>query len=177
MVCKSYQKYGLENAYRKVCMSIAETEANINMFNRMIREGVSTNDIRHFSVKQAEQCRVYKKTNLCIEKVAMKSKRTDALALVKRLRQIKHRTKQSLKAIYTDDIKKAHRIIDKINRKASGYRSWLKELKHQKIDHLAERQRKEETNCRTILNCHPRVRSILKDINTDILNLTLQHHQ
>ena len=56
-------------------MSLAEAEANITMFNRMIKEQVPTNDVRHFTVKQAAQCRVYKQTSRRLERVAMKFKR------------------------------------------------------------------------------------------------------
>ena len=165
MVCKSHQKYGLVRAYREVCMSIAETESNIIMFNKMIRGGVSTNDIRHFSVKQAAQCRIYTKTNLHMEKIAMKHKRKDALAFVKRLRQEKHRTKLSLEMIYEDDRKKVRTIIDRINRRASDYKVWLKEAKQQKIDHLIFKRQIDCTNARSLSACPPRVKALLEKVD------------
>ena len=91
------------------------------MFNGMIRRGISTNDIRHFVVKQAAQCRIYKSTNPKLEKVAMRIKRMDALALAKRLRQAKHRCKMSLISAHSD-LDKANRVIDRINRLASQTR-------------------------------------------------------
>ena len=101
-------------------MSLAETEANITMFNYMIKKQVSTNDVRHFIVKQAAQCRVYKQTNRRLERVAMHMKRSDAIALAKRLRQQKHRSKTSIRHYFDREI--ANNLIDKINRKASVYR-------------------------------------------------------
>ena len=168
MVRKSHQKYRLEKAYREVSMSIAETEANVYMFNKMIRLCLSTNDIRQFSVNQAAQCRVYKKTNLRIEKVAMKGKRSDALALVKRLRQRKHRVKQSLRSIYKDDPTKAAKKIDDINRRVSSYRTWLKDCKRQKIEHLSgKREITDSYNNISLSSCPRRVQEKTRSTDKD----------
>ena len=82
-------------AYRELCMNIAEARANITMFNSMIRMKIATNDIRQFSLKQAAQCRVYKGPNLRLEKSAMRNKRKDLIAHVKRMQQEKYRVKKS----------------------------------------------------------------------------------
>ena len=87
MAGRSCQKYRLEKAYRESCMTLAETEANITMFNSMIRKKVPTTDIRQFAAKQAAQCRVHKQISQKIVHLAMKVKRADAIAFAKRLRR------------------------------------------------------------------------------------------
>ena len=101
-------------------MKIAETQANILMFNSMIRKNIATNDIKQFSQKQAAQCRVYLKPNPKLERVAMMNMRADLLAHIKRLRQVKDRTKRSLISLYSaNDLVRIRRVISKINKNAS----------------------------------------------------------
>ena len=116
-------------------MLIAETEANITMFNSMIRRKIPTNDIRRFAVKQATQCRVYRQTNSRMEGIALRIKRMDAIAFAKRQRHIKHKNKLSLIACYSDK-DRAKKIINRINTNAREYKRWLKRSKDRKIDHL-----------------------------------------
>ena len=151
-------------------MSLAEAEAIITMFNCMIKEQVPTNDVRQFTVKQAAQCRIYKQTNRRLEKVAMKIKRSDALALAKRIRQEKHRYKRSLTSFHHDK-SLANQIIDRTNRRASAYKKDLICMKKDKIEFLQQKYNIEDKNRRSIESCHPRVKKILRDLevfNKDI---------
>ena len=93
MVDQKNQKSGAENVYRKACLQVVETETTISMLNRMIRNGVSTNDVMSFSINQAMLRRVHKETNRKIKKTAMKVKRIDALALAKRSRRYRYEAK------------------------------------------------------------------------------------
>ena len=44
----------VEELLEKTCRSLNETEVNIGLFGKMIRNGVATNDVRSFVSNQAE---------------------------------------------------------------------------------------------------------------------------
>ena len=146
-------------------MSIVEEESNIALFNEMIRKGLSTNNVRQFALKQAAQCRVKRQTSPKLLKIAMKLKKIDALAHVKRLRQTKHRIKKLLLIGGEDKVRKR---IDTINRRASIYKSWLRQEKKQKIDFIQNKHSAEDAENKSIKSCHPKVRHLLK--NLDVFN-------
>ena len=50
------------------------------MFQRMIKSGVATNEVRNFAHKQQNQNRQASKTALVLSKVAMKQKLKDAFS-------------------------------------------------------------------------------------------------
>ena len=156
-------------------MKIAETQANILMFNSMIRKNIATNDIKQFSQKQAAQCRVYLKPNPKLERVAMMNKRADLLAHIKRLRQVKDRTKRSLISLYSaNDLDRIRRVISKINKNASYLKKKLKKKKLCKVEFLSVKyqldKRREQT--RSLDRCPSQVRAILGHL--DIFNCEIQ---
>ena len=161
MVSESNQKFELEKTYREVCMNLAEIESNISMFNNMIRDRVPTSDIRHFALKQAAQCRVYKQTNQRIERAAMKAKRNDAIASAKRLRQMKYKIKKKLLRAHKNK-EKASRVIQKFNNKAREYRRALKQQKDFKVQYL--RAKYDSHPIRTLESCPKDVRDILENV-------------
>ena len=163
MAGQSCQKYKLERAYRETCMTIVTTEANISMFNSMIRRKLATNDVRNFAKKQAAQCRVYKQASHRLEKLAMKLKRMDAIASVKRLRSEKYKIKLSLMSSYSDK-EKAKKVINNINYNASDYKRWLRESRRSKVDHIETKRQIEEQNRRSLESCPSVVRGMLKDL-------------
>ena len=168
MVGKSLQKYRLERAYREVSISLIEVETNIKLFNDLIRKRIPTNDIRHFTLKQAAQCRVYQQPNHKLEMVAMKMKRKDALAQAKRLRQKKKKTKYLLLGVSAEPNKTKKRIHD-VNASAREYRKELQLMKRDKVQFLEGKKIAEESSSRSLKNCHPRARNIIE--NLDIFNI------
>ena len=66
---------------------LAVTEANIEMFNTLIKLNLATNDVSNFLKKQTIHKRVDVKPDLKVLKHAMRSKLTDACAFSKRLRR------------------------------------------------------------------------------------------
>ena len=167
MVSKSNQKFKMGRAYRELCMNIAEARANITMFNSMIRMKIATNDIRQFSLKQAAQCRVYKGPNLRLEKSAMRNKRKDLIAHVKRMQQEKYRVKKSLISLYNDrDLKKIGQVIRRINHGASNLMKKLKHDKKHKIAFISAKyqQNKKDDQAKSLDKCLAPVRNILMDL-------------
>ena len=164
MVGKSLQKYRLERAYREVSLSLVEVETNIKMFNDLIRKKIPTNDIRHFTLKQAAQCRVYQQPNHKLEMVAMKMKRKDALAHAKRLRQSKKKTKYLLLG-ETAELNKTKKKIHDINANAREYKKELQLEKRDKVQFLEGKKIIEDSSLKSLRNCHPRARDIIKDLD------------
>ena len=66
---------------------LAVTEANVVMFNALIKLNLATNDVKNFVSKQIIHKRVEKKPDLKVQKYAMKSKLLDAISFSKRLRR------------------------------------------------------------------------------------------
>ena len=167
MAGRSCQKYRLEKAYRESCMTLAETEANITMFNSMIRKKVPTTDIRQFAAKQAAQCRVHKQISQKIVHLAMKVKRADAIAFAKRLRRAKYRNKNILISCYQVK-EKVRKVIHEINNKASEYKEWLRGEKRDKIEHLEAKYSTVNLTTKSLKSCPPGARELLQDL--DIFN-------
>ena len=82
--------------YKKTCKRLTEAEVNCNMFSKMIRSGVATNDVRNFINKQSKMKRVNQKMNIGLVKSTMKMKLNDACASANRLRQEKRKLKDLL---------------------------------------------------------------------------------
>ena len=159
MVDKKNQKLGAENVYRKACLQIVETETTISMLNKMIRNGVSTNDVMSFSINQASLRKVHKDTSRKIEKTAMKAKRNDALALAKRLRRKRYEAKLKVLKSYENN-QKAYKSIRNINKNMREYKSTLLREKYQKVEHLKNKY--EYVNRRTLKSCNQNVRLLLE---------------
>ena len=86
----------VERQLMKICNKLNVTEVNIGLFNRMIRAGVSTNDVRNFVSKQQKLKRSKLRSNRILSKVAMKQKLFDACSTAVQLRREKKRLRESL---------------------------------------------------------------------------------
>jgi len=140
MVGKTNQRIGAEYVYRKLCTQVAETEATIKMLNKMIRCGITTNDEKNFSLKQANLRGVHRETNPRIEKAAMKAKKLDAISHAKRLRRDKFHAKQALIASYMGLNSKVQDRIAKINKNTKVLKKYFIKEKMEKFDHLKQKQ-------------------------------------
>ena len=80
----------VEKQLKDVCTKLNETEANINMFGHMIRNGIATNDVRNFVSKQSDMKRMSNKYDQRLSKTAMRRKINDACAQALRLRRMKN---------------------------------------------------------------------------------------
>ena len=75
---------------RQTCRKLAVTEANVELFSDMAKNGVATDDVRSFVVQQREKQGVFKNLNKRVIKDVMKQKYKDACAVASRLRQKRH---------------------------------------------------------------------------------------
>ena len=98
-----------------------------------------------------------------MEKAAMKLKRNDALALLKRLRQQRYRSKMYLLEVYgTANQNKASKVLKKINKNAREYKKTLLKEKFDKCDHLKAKYK--YTREKTLKSCPGGVRSLLEQL-------------
>ena len=54
---------------KDTCLKIAETEANVSLFQHMVKNKVATNDIRNFVVKQSGMRRTNKKLDMKLMRI------------------------------------------------------------------------------------------------------------
>ena len=74
----------VEKQLSRTCSKLAEAATRVELFSRMVRNGVATNDVRCFVAKQSDMKRVNQQFNKNLSKAAMKHKLSDAYAEVKR---------------------------------------------------------------------------------------------
>ena len=76
----------VERQLVRTCLKLSETEVNVKLFSKMVKNGVATNDVRNFVAKQA----LLKSSNHCLDPVlirrAMRNKLVDACSLARSLR-------------------------------------------------------------------------------------------
>ena len=68
----------VECLLEKTLESLAATEANIELFNTLIRLDLATNDVKSFVSKQTIHKRIDKRPDIKVQRVSMKSKLHDA---------------------------------------------------------------------------------------------------
>ena len=139
MVVENNQKSKLELKYWNICVSIVETETNIIMFNRMLRKGLATNDVASFAMKQAARKKVYVEPDKKVIKAAMKSKRADAIAWLKRIRLTKFNTRKQLVETSNNKETTVNRI-NNMNKRANSMRKKILKTKISKVQHLTKKQ-------------------------------------
>ena len=125
---KGYKE--VEERLEITCKKLCETEVNIRLFDRMIKNGVATNDVRSFVAKQAKLKSSDHKMNSDLTKKAMKSKRADACSLAQKLRRKKEGLINKLKKEYNFPNKKYRKLMSKILGGSANHR--LKHIKKTK---------------------------------------------
>ena len=60
----------MEEQLKGVCRKLNETEAIVEMFSQMVSNGVATNDVRNFVVKQSNMKKSDNKYDLKLSKAA-----------------------------------------------------------------------------------------------------------
>ena len=88
----------VEKQLKEICMKLNETEANVEMFCNMVKNGVATNDVRNFVSKQTDMKRTNNKYDLKFSRTVMRRKLNDACAQASRLR----RTKNEIESLLTE---------------------------------------------------------------------------
>ena len=153
----------VEEQLVRVCRKLTETEVNIEMFGRMVRSGVATNDVHNFVVKQSDMKRVSQKYDLKLSKSAMKRKLSDACALASKLRQSKNRLRSSLIEEFNYSSSKCRNIMLKVNKQNTYHRTKHKSKAMFKYKHC-ERKVRRVCSQSNIKDIPAAVWDILKDV-------------
>ena len=91
----------VECQLRMTYARLAETEANLFLFSKLQALGMATNDVANFVKKQTIHRKANHTPDLKVQKAAMRSKMTDALAYAKRLRQQRDTLKKRIQRKYS----------------------------------------------------------------------------
>ena len=86
----------VEKQLRHVSKKLAETEVNIGLFNKMAKECVPTNDVRHFILNQTNMKQSSGTVQYSMVRRIMREKLNDACSTANRLRRKKKRLKRLL---------------------------------------------------------------------------------
>ena len=119
-VCKN--PVPVERRLNKVCKKLNATEVNIGMFQRMLKRGVLTNDVRCFTMNQHKLKKTVSKLNNAVPKAAMKQKLNDAYSTAGRLRREKKYLSNTLSTEFEYSKSKTKRVIKRIMKRANDYR-------------------------------------------------------
>ena len=112
----------VERQFGRACKKLTEVEVNVNMFKKMIKSGVTTNDVRHFVVNQSKLKRISQKVNMSLARSAMKIKLNDACAEANRLRQEKCRLKRVLRHSFKYSNSRCKGVVRLALEKAKNHR-------------------------------------------------------
>ena len=93
----------VECQLKKTYELLADTEANIDMFDALIKLNLATNDVLSFINKQTIHKKVVRQPDLKVQKLAMSSKISDAVAFSKRLRKQRDILKARVSKKYDGD--------------------------------------------------------------------------
>ena len=113
----------VERRLSKVCKKLSVTEININMFHRMIKNNVATNDVRSFANNQQYLNRHREKTAALLSKAAMRQKLKDACSTACRLKSEKKQLEKALTNNHGYTKSKVKRVVKKIRKRTSNCRS------------------------------------------------------
>ena len=123
---------------------IAATEANVELFEKLLKLGLATNDIKNFILKQSAQKRILCKPDFKVLRSAMRSKLSDACAFLKRLRRLRDTLKKRIARKYSSRKAYGRKVVDEL---VSKYREKkILELKkvRRKIEFLKEKEEAEQ---------------------------------
>ena len=154
----------VEEQLEKTCKKLNETEVNIRLFNKMVRNGVATNDVRNFVSKQAELKSMNHEINCSLTKKAMKSKFIDACALARKLRYRKTELKYQLITEFNYSKKKCRTLVKKSMGKMSNHRHKHRIKAMKKYDHCLKKMNDDRMN-KDFKDIPERAWDILKGVN------------
>ena len=81
---------------KKTCKRVAEVEVNVQLFTKMTKESVATNDVRSMVYKQAKQCNAKSKLDERLIKYLMKRKLNDVCSQLNNLKQKRTRIRREM---------------------------------------------------------------------------------
>ena len=154
----------VEEQLIETCVKLNETEVNVKLLSRMIRNGVATNDVRNFVTKQAGLKRMDGEINCALTKKAMKSKFVDACSLARELRKSKAMLRNLLVGKFKYSNRACRRLVASELGKLTNHRHKLKKKAMKKYHHC-ESKMKLEKNRRDFEDIPTDAWSLVKGVN------------
>ena len=151
----------VECRLRKVYGNLAVTEANIEMFNILIKKNLATKDVTSFVKKQAIHKRVSSKPDPRVQHIAMRSKLYDACAQARKLRLERDTLKRRLARKYETRKSVGRRVLDGLVRDYRSYKEAELQAKKKKIMIIQQNQEVEKE----ITSAPPGTAEILSMVN------------
>ena len=137
----------VEEQLIETCVKLDETEVNVRLLDKMIRNGVATNDVRNFVTKQAGLKRMNGEINYALTKKAMKSKFVDACSLARKLRKTKTILKNLLTEKFKYSNKECKRIVKRKLGKLTNHRHKIKRKAMKKYHHCESKMKVDKDRC------------------------------
>ena len=160
-VSQTQKKQTVEGRLWRTYKALAATESNVYLFNTLKKQGLATNDVRHFVEKQTTNKKVKVFADNRVKKSAMQSKLTDALAYAKRLRQDKNLYKNKVSTKYRNSVAKGRRVMDEIYKRYLSLRESQMETAKKKVKWYRER----EVMTKSIIEAPDNVKDLLSGVN------------
>ena len=155
----------VEEQLKGVCRKLNEIEANVEMFSQMVSNGVATNDVRNFVVKQSNMKKSDNKYDLKLSKTAMRRKLNDACAQGSKLRRTKRELESLLITQHGYSKSKLRNLINRVRKQNTYHRTRHKTKTIHKYKHC---EKKMKTVSRVINN-----KSIPRDVWEVLKNVEL----
>jgi len=114
--CHRKEQKTVEERLKELSIKLADAEANIELFSRMHKGCIATNDVYHFTYKQLANRKSSKVFDPKILKVLMKQKLNDACAHANKLRQAKNKLRRTLVKNYSNNPKEWRKILKRISK-------------------------------------------------------------
>ena len=113
----------VEKQLKEICMKLNETEANVEMFCNMVRNGIATNDVRNFVSKQSDMKRANNKYDLKLSRSVMRRKLDDACAQASRLRRTKNEIESLLTGKHGYSKSKLRNLVNRVKKQNTYHKA------------------------------------------------------
>ena len=122
--------------------NLAEAESVAELFKKLIKHDLATNDVKNFVVKQSIHKRILSEPDLKVQKVAMTSKLQDALASARRLRVERDSLKRRLAKKYKSRMSFWRRVQDDLVKYYREHKKKENLANNKKFSHIQQKTRK-----------------------------------
>ena len=147
----------LEETYGR----LAESEALVELFSKLIKHNLATNDVKNFVQKQSIHKRVYSGPDPKVRKAAMKSKLLDAIANSRRLRIDRDTLKRRLAKKYASRKSLCRRIQEDLVKKYRMIKNEKLLANENKFSHIQQKS----LLSRSMKSAPPETAELLSDVN------------
>ena len=154
----------VEELLVKTCEKLNQAEVNTRLFNKMVRNGVATNDVRNFVSKQAGLKRINHQMNESLTRKAMKAKFIDACALTRKLRHEKVVIKELLRTKFKYSMKKCRKLVKRTIGMTANQRHIHNKKSKRKFEHCKNKMFRDKKN-NDFNDIPDRVWEVVKDVN------------